>query len=158
VLQSVLIVHPAPSVAADLEKALSPDAHQGPFRFKCNSVVVSSFEAARAVLQTRPPALLVTPVALGEHNGLHLVYLARTVAEHTRSVVHTLRPDAGIGREIRAAGAFYELESRLMAGLPAYLTSTLPPAERRAHPGYDRRGAPRPGRGRRLIDQYAAAS
>src|SRR5947209_1392387 len=87
-LRSVLIVHPDPVTGKELGQALA----WGPGAGRNDVAVVSTFEAARAILQSRPPALLVTPVALGEYNGLHLVYLAKTIVQYTRSIVHTVLP------------------------------------------------------------------
>src|SRR5579872_4740955 len=78
-----------------------------------NEVVVkTTFAAARAALRARPPTLLVTPIALWEYNGLHLVYLANSLSVETRSIVHTPTPDVVHAREVRAAGAFYEIQPR----------------------------------------------
>jgi hypothetical protein len=99
--------------------------------------------------------LLVAPIALGEFNGLHLVYLASTLSVDTRSIVHTEAPDAGHARDVRAAGAFYEVRSRLRAALPAYVSAALPLQDRRLNLRYDRRQNPRARGGRRAVDRYA---
>lgn len=117
--------------------------------------VETTFAAARSALRARPPALLVTSVALREYNGLHLVYLAKSIALETRSIVHTARPDTVHAGEVRAAGAFYELQGRLASALPAYLAATLPARDRRVNVG-DRRGVQRPAGGRRAVDRRLA--
>ena len=156
-LRSVLIVHPDISIATELGEALKPSNGRGRGTVWNDVVIKTTFAMARTALRARPPALLVTPIALREYNGLHLVYLANTLSVETRSVVYTERPDAFHAREARAAGGFYEVQARLRAALPAYLTATLPAQDRRTNLRYDRREMPRANAGRRAADRYAIA-
>jgi hypothetical protein len=60
-----------------------------------------------------------------------------------------------MAREIRAAGAFYEVRPRLPKVLPRYVAAAaarLPPQDRRDVGVYDRRRSGRAG-GRRAVDQ-----
>ena len=154
-LPSVLIVHPDVSIATELGDAFAPANGRGYGGAWRDVIVKTTFATARAALRAQPPALLVTPIALQEFNGLHLVYLANTLSVDTRSVVHTPAPDPGHARDVRAAGAFYEVQSRLRAALPAYLGAALPPQDRRMNLRYDRRQNPRARGGRRAVDRYA---
>jgi DNA-binding NarL/FixJ family response regulator len=113
----------------------------------------SDFSTARARLRAAPPELLITALRLREYNGLNLVYLAAGAGLPTRSIVYTDADDAGMAREIRAAGAFYEVRPRLPKVLPRYIAAlTLPPQDRRDVGVYDRRRSGRSG-GRRAVDQ-----
>jgi DNA-binding NarL/FixJ family response regulator len=112
---------------------------------------VTDFSAARTKLEHEPPALLVTALQLGAYNGLHLVYLGAALQLPTKSVVHTDTFDPAQAREVRTAGAFYEVRSRLASVLPAYASAVLPPRDRRETLGFDRRQYPRGGR--RVADQ-----
>ena len=70
----------------------------------------------------------------------------------TRSIVYTEANDAGMAREIRAAGAFYEVRPHLPKVLKGYAQAKLPPQDRREVSVYDRRRSGRAG-GRRAVDQ-----
>jgi DNA-binding NtrC family response regulator len=117
----------------------------------------SDFSTARARLRDAPPELLITALRLREYNGLNLVYLAASAGLAMRSVVYTDADDTGMAREIRAAGAFYEVRPRLPKVLPRYMAAAaaaarLPPQDRRDVGVYDRRRSGRAG-GRRAVDQ-----
>jgi len=142
---SVLIVDAKLSPAIALARMLTrtiPDSSQGPLRVN----VEAQFAKARASLNDTPPALLVTALQLRDYNGLHLVYLAAAAACGTRSLVHTDAFDSEQAREIRTAGAFYELRSRLPRVLPTYVTATLPQKDRRQAMLFERRLLARGGR------------
>jgi len=108
------------------------------------------FETARASVLGAPFDFLVTNLRLGPYNGLHLVYLSLSRPQMPRAIVFSDEPDAGMGREVQRAGAFYELGPRLPVTLAAYLTGTLPGYDRRDPTAPDRRT--RLGGGRRCCD------
>jgi len=89
---------------------------------------------------------MITALKLREHNGIHLVYLAAAAGLPTRCIVHTDTVDPSQAREVRAAGAFYEIRERLPIVLPAYATALLPSADRRDPLQFDRRRLARGGR------------
>ena len=101
------------------------------------------FRAARARLLSNPPDLLVTNLRLQDYNGLHLVILAPS---KTRCIVYASKEDLVLAREVQAAGAFYERQSRLAFAIPSYLHTTLPPRDRRDVTALDRRRSSRGGR------------
>jgi hypothetical protein len=103
-------------------------------------------------LRAAPPELLITALRLREYNGLNLVYLAAGAGLKTRSIVFTDDSDSGMAREVRAAGAFYEVRARLAKALPAYISAILPPHDRRNVGSFERRRSGRMG-GRRAADQ-----
>jgi hypothetical protein len=97
---------------------------------------------------------MVTALQLQEYNGLQLVYLAAEAGLPTRSVVHTEAVDPAQAREVRAAGAFYEVRARLPRMLPAYVLAVLPAEDRRDPMTFERRHLARGGR--RAADQQPA--
>lgn len=142
-----LIVDPDPAFANDLAGRLRPYA---------DVTMCSAFARARALLRGIEPQLLVTPIALREYNGLHLVYLAGAAGLTTRSIVYCEQLDVGLAAEVQAAGAFFELQHRLRAALPPYAAAlALPPSDRRTVTRPDRRHSPRGGR--RVTDLGSAA-
>jgi DNA-binding NtrC family response regulator len=146
----MLIVDPNLPAATALARIVEPEAalRNGPEVALC-----SDFSTARARLRAEPPELLITALRLREYNGLNLVYLAAGAGLPTRSIVYTEADDAGMAREIRAAGAFYEVRPRLPKVLPRYVAALrLPPQDRRDVGVYDRRRSGRSG-GRRAVDQ-----
>ena len=103
--------------------------------------------------------LIVTDVRLGEYNGVHLAHLALLAASGppaTRAIVYDKDGDPGAARAAHQAGAFFEVASRLLITLPAYLGNPLPPIDRRSARASDRRAAPRGGR--RLWDIHLLAA
>ena len=149
----MLIVDPNLPVATALARIVEPDARTVNGREEV--ALCSDFSTARARLRAAPPEWLITALQLREYNGLNLVYLAASAGLPTRSIVYTEADDRGLAREIRAAGAFYELRPRLRVALPTYLTAVLPPQDRRDVGIYDRRRDGRSG-GRRAVDQALA--
>ena len=91
----------------------------------------ADFVAARARLLAHPPHLLVTDSRLGAYNGLHLAYLASTLALPTRVIVYGDAGDASLARETQIAGAFYVPRHQVATSLPAYLDADLPSQDRR---------------------------
>ena len=147
-MASMLIVDPHLPSATALARIVEPELHRdGPEVSLC-----SDFSTARARLRAAPPELLITALRLREYNGLNLVYLAAGAGLPTRSIVYTEDRDAGMAREIHAAGAFYEVRPRLPGALPGYIAAKLPPQDRRDVRVYDRRLSGRSG-GRRAVDQ-----
>ena len=148
-LVSVLIVDPNLPAATALARIVEPDTgvRTGP-----EVVLCSDFSTARSRLRAAPPELLITALRLREYNGLNLVYLAAGAGLPTRSIVYTEANDAGMAREIRAAGAFYEVRPHLPKVLKGYAQAKLPPQDRREVSVYDRRRSGRAG-GRRAVDQ-----
>lgn len=139
-------------VATALARIIEPDAGS---RTDVAVSLCSDFFTARARMRAAPPGLLVTALRLREYNGLNLVYLAASAGLPTRSIVYTEANDATMAREIRAAGAFYEVRPRLPVVLPRYVSAVLPPQDRRDVGFYDRRRGGRSG-GRRAVDQPLA--
>jgi DNA-binding NtrC family response regulator len=142
----MLIVDPDIPSARALARIVEPDF--GPNGLE----VCSDFSTARARLRAAHPELLITALRLREYNGLNLVYLAASAGLRTRSIVYTDDSDSGMAREVRAAGAFYEVRARLDKALPAYLAANLPSHDRRDLAPFDRRRSGRSG-GRRVVDQ-----
>ena len=140
---SILIVDRETRLAADLAGRVRAARSVGA-RFDVLSEV--DFTKARTLLRTRKPSLLVTALQLGEYNGLHLVHLANVARPSPRSVVHTESIEPVYAREVQEAGAFYEVRSRLMLALPAYVDAALPPEDRRNPIRFDRRRLARGGR------------
>jgi DNA-binding NtrC family response regulator len=134
----VLVVDPDPAFASDLAGRLRPYAEV---------TTCSAFPRARAQLSSLKPQFLVTALALREYNGLHLVYLASAADLYTRSIVYCNKLDVGLAADVQAAGAFFELQHRLIPALPLYAAAmALPPSDRRAVTRFDRRTAARGGR------------
>jgi DNA-binding NtrC family response regulator len=152
-LPSVLIIDPDVTAARALARGLQSAAR----RSQSDALDVAmhrDFSRARAGLRARPPALLVTALRLREYNGLQLVYFVAAVGLPTRSLVYTDTADPVQAREVQAAGAFYEVRSRLPVTLPAYVWARLPPRDRRDRIENDRRRFARGGR--RAADQHVA--
>jgi ActR/RegA family two-component response regulator len=121
-----------------------------------NVDVCPEFSAARATLLTNTYDFLVTNLRLRAHNGLHLVYLAKSSGIAMRSIVYTERREVAFAREVQAAGAFYELRDRLPYVIPAYLEAMLPSLDRRNAALKDRRLAFRGGRRSSDVSSLAA--
>ena len=104
------------------------------------------FETARARLWSAPFDFLVTNVRLGAYNGLHLVYVSSHGHGTPRAIVYSDERDPGLAREVRRAGAFYEVATCLPVTLAAYVRGTLPDQDRRDPAITDRRNQVRGGR------------
>jgi DNA-binding NtrC family response regulator len=144
----MLIVDPNLPSAAALARIVEPELKP----YSPEVALCADFSTARARLRAAPPELLITALRLREYNGLNLVYLAAGAGLRTRSIVFTDNSDSGMAREVRAAGAFYEVRARLAKALPAYISAVLPPRDRRAVGEFERRRSGRTG-GRRAVDQ-----
>src|SRR5262245_37882468 len=96
---NVLVVEPDAQVAARLRQAVRKVSHVDAQR---------RFDSAKRRLLAEPFDFLVTNLRLGEFNGLHLVYIASTVAHPVRAIVYTDQRDPWIAREVQKAGGFYE--------------------------------------------------
>ncbi|HEY7290947.1 MAG TPA: hypothetical protein VH583_14005 [Vicinamibacterales bacterium] len=138
----LLLVEPEATTCRDIQHACADLARV---------VVARSFHDARAHLGDWRPDALVTNMRLGDYNGLHLVLLARCADQRMRCVVYSDRPDTYLVREAQSVGAFFERTERLIHALPAYCRAALPPKDRRAPDGRDRRAVFRGGR--RSADQ-----
>ena len=68
-----------------------------------------SFSSARALLTARPPAVLVTELRLGAHNGLHLALLGRSMKPHMAVIVTAGLNDRVMRRDAVALGAAFLL-------------------------------------------------
>ena len=146
----MLIVDPNLPLATALARIVEPATAVRDGRDEV--ALCSDFSTARTLLRAAQPGWLITALRLREYNGLNLVYLAAGAGLPTRSIVYTEADDAGMAREVRAAGAFYEVRPRLGVALPRYLSAQLPPQDRRDVGTYDRRRSGRAG-GRRAVDQ-----
>jgi hypothetical protein len=142
----LLLVEPNPTVAARIaepvEKFVTVHHHR-------------HFESARAEITDIPFNLLLANVRLGEFNGLHLFYIARSIGS-APAIVYTESREPGMGREIQRCGAFYETAERLPVTLRQLMFSTLPAFDRRDAESPDRRNSARGGR--RAWDQYVASA
>ncbi len=144
-MAAVLIVDSTLTLATDLARELTR-AITASGASHVEVIAEAEFAKARVRLKTAAPRLMVTALQLREYNGVHLVYLAAAAGLSMRSVVHTDVEDPVHAQEVRAAGAFYEIRSRLPIVLPAYVSATLPAHDRRANIKFDRRRLPRGGR------------
>ena len=143
-VKEILLVDPNPDGLRAVQAALCLVA---------DVEVCSEFLAARARLLDQPPDLLVTNVRLWAYNGLHLIHLAART--HTRCIAYSPYDDAGLAREVQAAGAFYERLNQLPLTLPTYVNAVLPGYDRRDPTVLDRRFTHRGGRrctDRQVID------
>jgi DNA-binding NtrC family response regulator len=133
----LLLVEPRPAVLALLSAAASP----------CAKVdACATFPIARACLMLNEYTCLITNLRLEAYNGLHLVYIMRSRAGTTRSIVYTQERDVQLARDVQQAGAFYESLERVAHVLPAYFQASLPPIDRRDPSALTRRISFRGGR------------
>src|SRR5262249_35874072 len=133
----VLLVDPSDSSVREIQRACQLIAEVE---------FTSEFSIARRSLMQRPPDLLATNLRLGAYNGLHLVYLARTAAPRSRSVVYTGSIDLTLLEEGQSSGAFFETLHRMPFALPSYIRTTLRMRDRRSPLNVDRRRFFRGGR------------
>ena len=133
----VLLVDPSADSLGDIQRACQLIAE---IEF------AAEFSAARRSLLQHPPDLLATNLRLGAYNGLHLVYLARTAAPRSRSLVFTGNVDLSLVEEAQSIGAFFEPQHRMSHALPSYVRTILPPRDRRSPLATDRRKFFRGGR------------
>ena len=101
---------------------------------------------ARQRLLGAPYNWLVTNIRLQAYNGLHLAYLARMSTRPIKILVYGEGDDLLLAREAQQLGAFYESRKSVVSSLAAYLTGSLPAADRRDAAVQDRRSMTRGGR------------
>lgn len=104
-------------------------------------VTASSFETARQRIVSSRPAVLVTPLKLGEYNGLHLVLRARTANPRLAALVTIDDRDASFKKDVQQMGATFVANPITPRELLAAVLRTLfrtdpttiiePPFERR---------------------------
>ena len=111
------------------------------------------FDAARLIVLAERPAFLLTDLRLGVYNGLHLAYVAATSGIATRTIVFAHPLDPTLATEAQRMGAFVESRHRLPFAIASYLSSRLPPFDRRNPERCDRRRGFRGGR--RASDAFA---
>jgi DNA-binding NtrC family response regulator len=73
-------------------------------------VVVTDFDDAKHRLTTEPPDVLVTDVRLGQFNGLHLVFAAKSVNPALLAIVVGAAEDLPLSDEAERAGATFLLD------------------------------------------------
>jgi hypothetical protein len=100
---------------------------------------------ARHRLSTTSYSWLVTNMRLDAYNGLHLAYLAKMWQTPIGVLVYGDRDDLLLAREAQQLG-FFESRLSITYTLHGYLTSLLPPTDRRDATNRDRRGLFRGGR------------
>jgi DNA-binding NarL/FixJ family response regulator len=146
-LASVLIVDKELALARDIASRLTHAIGGRTAGSTAVEVIAEAdFSKARVRLKAKPPDVLVTALRLGKYNGLHLVHMGGAAGVPTRCIVHTDSLEPMQALEIRSAGAFYELRSRLHRALPAYVYAALPSQDRRDPIRFDRRTIARGGR------------
>lgn len=101
---TVLVVAPSGSDSAGLVSALAPESYR--------VTVAHSFRDGRRLIESHPPALLITALRLGEYNGLHLVLRARGAAPRVASIVIADAEDPVLRIDAERIGATF------VAGLP----------------------------------------
>jgi DNA-binding NtrC family response regulator len=136
-MYNVLVVEPDPRVAATIRQSIQTITRVD---------TQKRFGLAKKRLAVGHYDFLITNLRLADYNGIHLVYLAATAAQPPRCIVYTDQRDLWLAGEIQRAGAFYETRECLPVTLAAYLTGTLPDADRRDASTPDRRTSPRGGR------------
>src|SRR5687767_6577800 len=94
-----------------------------------------SFTSGQTRLVRRPPAILVTKIRLGYHNGLHLAHIARWLRQQMILVVTSEYRDPVLIRDAAALGATFVPKplrpGRLLVTLRRAYRTVLP--ERQAH-------------------------
>ena len=83
--------------------------------------VADTFASARERLVRRPPAVLVTEIRLGYHNGLHLAHVARWMRRQMILVVTSRYRDPVLVRDAEALGAAFVQKPLTPGGLLATL-------------------------------------
>jgi DNA-binding NtrC family response regulator len=69
------------------------------------TVIVADFAAAKEIVITHPPDLLVTDVRLGAYNGLHLVIVGKAVSSGLAAIVIGPAEDAALRGDVERAEA-----------------------------------------------------
>jgi DNA-binding NtrC family response regulator len=104
------------------------------------------FASARTRMLQGAFDLVIANLRLSTHNGLHLVYLLGAASLPTRGVLYGDRTETSLAREAQRVGAFFEVSTRLLFALPAYVRADLPVLDRRDPTLQDRRARYRGGR------------
>jgi hypothetical protein len=133
----VLIVEPDTAILSSLLQAIGSSAE---------AEGCTGFALARGRLVSNRYDRLITNLRLEAHNGLHLVYLARSRALRTRCIVYTDVPELALGQEVQESGAFYESRERIHHAVRGYIDNDLPPSDRRDPAFIPRRAIFRGGR------------
>ena len=137
---TALVVEPSPAETVSLVSVLSDMGFQ--------VTVSDNFRDARARLMSAP-ALLVTELRLGEYNGLHLVFRAKSVRSDMAAIIRTQIADPLLQLEAERMGATFVMKTTPPDELRAAVARTLmrrtdsfepirPPFERRRR---ERRGS-----------------
>ena len=73
----------------------------------CGFAVISAgdFAAAKSLLLSHPPDVLITEIRLGEYNGLHLVLRGKSARPEMAALVYFEAPDVVLAREADGLGA-----------------------------------------------------
>ena len=130
---TALVVEPSVAETLFLVSSLSE------LGFQVN--VSDNFRDARALLMSAP-ALLVTELRLGEYNGLHLVFRAKSIRADIAAVIRTQIADPLLQLEAERMGATFVLKTTSPVEFRAAVSRTLmrktdsfepirPPFERR---------------------------
>lgn len=130
---TALVVEPSVAETLSLVSSLSEMGFQ--------VTVSDNFRDARAQL-TSAPALLVTELRLGEYNGLHLVFRAKSIRSDIAAIIRTHIADPLLQLEAERMGATFVLKTTTPEEFRAAVARTLmrrmdsfdpirPPFERR---------------------------
>jgi DNA-binding response OmpR family regulator len=98
-LQRILVVHDDPRVRGILNTMLQGAGF--------NVTAVSTFEEARQLLTTDPPALLIADIRLGDYNGLQLALRCQLDLPEVRVIITHVSADAVFERAAADAGAAF---------------------------------------------------
>jgi DNA-binding response OmpR family regulator len=96
---SALIVEPTLEHVLPLVSTLSASSFQ--------VTVAETFEEAKAVLASRPPAVLLTEIRLGEYNGLQLVLQGKSVRSDLVALVMSPVDDPVLQADAEKMGATF---------------------------------------------------
>ena len=125
---SALVVEPSLADAAFIASVLAGTAF--------HVTMATDFREAKALLEERPPTLLITEIRLGAYNGLHLVLRSRTDSPETAALVTSEVRDPVLEREAESLGATFLskplVEKELKAAI--YRTALQPIARRGVDP------------------------
>ncbi len=85
---------------------------------------VSTFQAAKRLMQDRPPDVLIADVRLGEFNGLHLALLGRRYNPTMTTIVTHSPADRGLGSVAHRLNVEFWQKSSEPDGLVSRLATT----------------------------------
>lgn len=114
---TALVVEPSGADSAELVSALAADAYR--------VTVAHSFRDARRLLESHPPALLITALRLGEYNGLHLVLRAQSMAPRIAAMVISTVDDPVLRVDAERIGATFAARPLDIRELRAAVQRTL---------------------------------